>query len=196
MKKVLFIAVALLATMTATAQTVYQNGCISVSVNDTNYGTVRVVNPVITYDTVGDVIDTIRDETQWLFFPIEKDTNIRFNCFVAEVFGDSNYVDTLFDIFYFFDTDGHDSLALHAYFYDLRLGLPEIDDSDVFTVYPNPTGSIVNFNRVAKTPVYVYSSDGKMVLATINTDRVDMTDFPSGMYFIRTKGYVCRVLKL
>ena len=173
--------------MTATAQTVYQNGCISVSVNDTNYGTVRIVNPVITYDTVGDVIDTIRDETQWLFFPIEKDTNIRFNCFVAEVFGDSNYVDTLFDIFYFFDTVGHDSLALHTYFYDLRLGLPEIDDSDVLTVYPNPTGSIV---------VYVYSSDGKMVLATINTDRVDMTDFPSGMYFIRTKGYVCRVLKL
>lgn len=187
---------ALLATMIVTAQTVYQNRCISVSVNVTNYGTVRVVNPVVSYDTVGDVIDTIRDETQWLFFPIEKDSNIRFNCFVAEVFGDSNYVDTLFDIFYFFDTVGHDSLALHIYFYDLRFGLPEIDGSDVFMVYPNPTGSIVNFNRIAKVPVYVFNMNGKMVLSTINTNRIDMTDFPSGMYFIRTKGYVCRVLKL
>lgn len=196
MKKVLFILVALFATMTATAQTVYQNGCISVSVNDTNYGTVRVVNPVITYDTVGDVIDTIRNETQWLFFPIENDTSIRFNCFVAEIFGDTNYVDTLFDRFYFFDTVGHDSLALHAYFYDSQLGLPEIDDSDVFTVYPNPTGSIINFNRIVKVPVYVFSSDGKMALSTINTNRIDMTGFPRGMYFIRMKGYTCRVLKL
>lgn len=196
MKKALFIAVALLATMTVTAQTVYQNECISVSVNDTNYGTVRVVNPVITYDTVGGVIDTIRNETQWLFFPIEKDTNVRFNCFVAEVFGDSNYVDTLFDTFYFFDTVGHDSLALHAYFYDSQLGLPEIDDSDVFTVYPNPTGSIVNFNRIVKIPVYVFSMDGKMALTTINTNRIDMTGLPNGMYIIRMKGRTFRVLKL
>jgi hypothetical protein len=196
MKKALFIAVALLATMTVTAQTVYQNGYISVSVNDTNYGTVRVVNPVITYDTVGDVIDTIRNETQWLFFPIEKDTNIRLNCFVAEVFGDSNYIDTLFDNFYFFDTIGHDSLALHAYFYNPQLGLPEIDDSDVFTVYPNPTGSIVNFNRIIKVPVYVFSMDGKMVLSTINANRIDMTGLPKGMYIIRMKGYTFRVIKL
>lgn len=187
---------ALLATMTVTAQTVYQNGYISVSVNDTNYGTVRVVNPVITYDTVGDVIDTVRNETQWLFFPIEKDTNIRFNCFVAEVFGDSNYVDTLLDAFYFFDTVGHDSLALHVYFYDSQLGLPEIDDSDVFTVYPNPTGSIVNFNRIVKVPLYVFSMDGKMVLSTINANRIDMTGLPKGMYIIRMKGYTFRVLKL
>lgn len=196
MKKTVFIFVAVFATMFATAQNVFQNKWVSVTVNNADYGTVTVINPVIGYDTVGDIVDTIKNCRQWLFIPMERDSSIRFNCFVAEIFGDSNYIDTLFDSFYFFDILEHDSLALHAYFYDLRFGTPEIDDGEVFMIYPNPTSSVVRFNRYVRGPVYMFGPNGRLIATFVNTDKVDMGKFPNGMYVIRANSYACRLIKL
>ena len=203
MKKFLLIAVVLFATMFATAQTVYQNEWITVDVNDTALGTVTVVNPIVSYDTIVDsasnvTIDTIRRYDQWMFIASEKDSTSRFLYWVVDIYDNDTLVtDTVVDIFYFLDmSEGYDSVALHANFYDVTLGIPDVMDGDTFSIYPNPTGSILYFNRMINTPVYVYNADGRVVMTVVNTNRIDVSGLPNGMYIVRTKSYACRVLKI
>ena len=197
-KSAMHVILFLLIAMPTMGQTVTQDNIITVTVNDMDKGAVAVVHPIVTCDTVGDVMDTVRNCKQYLFIPTEKDSSVRFYCIIAEVFGDSGYTDTIFDAFYYFDATVYDSLALHAYFYDYnqQFDFSNTNGSDALIVYPNPTRSVAVFNRVVTVPVYVYDSRGKLVTTICNAKSIDFTSLPSGMYLIRMKGYTCRVLKL
>jgi hypothetical protein len=79
-------------------------------------------------------------------------------------------------------------------------GLDEMMLTDDFRAYPNPTNKILYFNIVSKSEVkkiYVLDIHGRLLYSTIMSDnKVDLSNFPSGIYFIKTNVHSISSLKI
>ena len=215
MKKVIFMFVAMFATMFATAQVTDVNW----NVNDSAMGTITCIHPVVyfdtivTYDTamvcdtVGDVIDTnyvydtitVVDTTyntnQW-FLIAEANDGYIFGYWVnTYTNADTTVSDTVLSEFNLIDiTDlDYDAVTCIAYF-DALESITDIEHINGITVYPNPTTSIVRFSRPV-TEYWLYDECGKSVMCGVNGNMIDMSAYPSGMYFLKTRTGVTKIIK-
>ncbi|MCC7520144.1 MAG: T9SS type A sorting domain-containing protein [Flavobacteriaceae bacterium] len=71
-----------------------------------------------------------------------------------------------------------------------------VDDfeSSAFAMFPNPSQSMVHFNRVMN--VSVFDLTGKKVLSKENVNSIDITELVSGIYFIQSEeGYTQKLIK-
>lgn len=62
-------------------------------------------------------------------------------------------------------------------------------------VYPNPTTGIVYIENVVKTDIKVYNQLGELLLQS-NDNKVDLSDYNSGIYFIYIENKVFKIIKL
>lgn len=82
------------------------------------------------------------------------------------------------------------------------VNVQEVDLSEKFSVFPNPTNDIFTvIIEGEKEPlnIEILDATGKTVLisqAINNQARIDLTSFPSGMYFVRVNGSSMKVTKL
>ncbi|CAG5082600.1 T9SS type A sorting domain-containing protein [Parvicella tangerina] len=54
------------------------------------------------------------------------------------------------------------------------------------TVYPNPSSSRIYFEQVVDV-AEIFSLEGKKIMETKNTDQVDLTNIPNGLYLLKIK---------
>ncbi|MDD3685830.1 MAG: PKD domain-containing protein [Bacteroidales bacterium] len=67
--------------------------------------------------------------------------------------------------------------------------LNEINNSDVVSIYPNPTSSFINIDNVTANNVEIVDATGKIVfVSTVESNyiRIDVRELPAGNYFIKT----------
>jgi len=71
-----------------------------------------------------------------------------------------------------------------------------VDDfeTSAFAMFPNPSQSMVHFNRVMN--VSVFDLTGKKVLSKENVNAIDITELVTGIYFIQSEeGYTQKLIK-
>ena len=74
--------------------------------------------------------------------------------------------------------------------YNAVLGISEKEKEQVdVTVYPNPTGGMVNvkINTGTFNGLNIYNLQGRLVTSSTQTS-VDLSEFPSGVYFLKLYG--------
>lgn len=67
--------------------------------------------------------------------------------------------------------------------------LNKINNSDIVSIYPNPTSSFINIDNVAANKVEIIDATGKIVFESnvdSNNIRIDVSELPAGNYFIKT----------
>ncbi len=57
-----------------------------------------------------------------------------------------------------------------------------------FLVYPNPTNNSLNINLPTNSVVEIYSIQG-VLLMTVTSGSIDVSELPEGTYFISSPGY-------
>ena len=76
-------------------------------------------------------------------------------------------------------------------------GLTEVDNVALLMVYPNPAKDWVKIANVDNARVGIFSMDGRMMYNDINSgEKIDVSAFPSGVYFIRVNGQTIKFVKL
>lgn len=61
------------------------------------------------------------------------------------------------------------------------------NNNDAFTVYPNPTNGIINIKNDKKIrSVEVTSVSGQLISTKVTDQKVDISDAPKGVYFLKT----------
>ena len=60
------------------------------------------------------------------------------------------------------------------------------NNDDIFTLYPNPTTEFVNMNSEAQR-VFIYNINGKLVMQTTNTNVINVSSLPKGIYIIQAQ---------
>jgi hypothetical protein len=90
-----------------------------------------------------------------------------------------------------FDTDKHDNATITVVPAGVAIAKIPVES---FTPNPNPTAGIVNINNTNGEVVEVYSISGKSLFKT-NTSVIDLSAYPSGMYFIKMGDKVGKVIK-
>ena len=213
MKKFIFLLAAMFAVVFANAQTI-----VNWDVMDSTKGTIDVIHPVVyydtttydssvvVYDTVGDVIDTnfttvtvtvidtIYNDNQWFLIAVPAE-DMLFTYWVNEWSNSDTVVyDTVYSDFNLIDIDscGFDSVMCIAYFMEPN-SINEVQMENI-TVYPNPTTGIIRFSQ----PVgefYLYDECGRPVMNGINANMIDMTKYNSGIYFIKTRNGISKIVK-
>lgn len=85
-----------------------------------------------------------------------------------------------------------DSLYGQAEDYTIQVGLLGIADnsSSGFTYYPNPTNGVINIafsngNKIENA--IIYNMTGQKLLDVSNTNTIDISNFSTGMYILKTK---------
>lgn len=201
MKKFMFMMAAMIVAGFANAQTI-----VNWSVMDSTMGSIDVIHPVVhydtvvVYDTVGDVVDTIANvdtvynENQWFLVAVPVE-DMLFTYWINKWFNsDTNVCDTVYSDFNLIDiTDcGYDSVMATAYFMELN-SITEAQVENI-RVYPNPTAGIVRFSKPIDE-FYVYDECGRPIISGLNANFVDLTSFNSGIYFIKTKNGISKIVK-
>jgi uncharacterized protein len=70
----------------------------------------------------------------------------------------------------------------------------EVKVSEGFSVYPNPTSDIINFNKT--TDVSLYNISGQQIRIERNVNQINVSDLNAGMYFLQTiNGEVVKIIK-
>lgn len=70
----------------------------------------------------------------------------------------------------------------------------EIQVSENFKVYPNPTSDVINFNKT--TDVAIYNLQGQQIRIERNVNQINVSDLQMGIYFLQTiSGEVVKVVK-
>jgi hypothetical protein len=67
--------------------------------------------------------------------------------------------------------------------------LNKINNSDIVSIYPNPTSSFINIDNVVANKVEIIDATGKIVFESSvdsNNIRIDVSELPAGNYFIKT----------
>lgn len=76
-------------------------------------------------------------------------------------------------------------------------GLTEVDNVALLMVYPNPAKDWVKIANADNARVGIFSMDGRMMYNDINSgEKIDVSAFPSGVYFIRVNGQTIKFAKL
>lgn len=60
---------------------------------------------------------------------------------------------------------------------------PVFEDTDAFTIYPNPATRVVFFNKA--TDAALYDAEGKRLNVFRNATEIDVTYLAPGIYFIQ-----------
>lgn len=83
---------------------------------------------------------------------------------------------------------GYNDIFIHK-MSPLSTGITE-HDINVTAVYPNPVNQILNIDLTTEAAVAVYSLTGVLMdqLTTKQNHRIDVSDYPAGMYFIYLSG--------
>lgn len=67
-------------------------------------------------------------------------------------------------------------------------------ENNAFTMFPNPSQSLVHFNRVMS--ISVFDLTGKKILSKENVNAIDISQLVSGIYFIQTEeGFTQKLIK-
>jgi len=197
----MFMMAAMIVAGFANAQTIV-NWCVM----DSTMGSIDVIHPVVhydtvvVYDTVGDAVDTISNvdtvynDNQWFLVAVPAD-GVLFTYWINEWFNsDTNVCDTVYSDFNLIDvTDcGYDSVMATAYFMEPN-SITEAHMENI-KAYPNPTTGIVRFSKPIDE-FYVYDECGRPIISGLNAKFVDLTGFNSGIYFIKTKNGILKIVK-
>ncbi len=68
------------------------------------------------------------------------------------------------------------------------LSKPQIKSQETFRVYPNPTTGSVNFDfDIEPDMIEIYDINGKMIKSSLYSRTIELSDLPSGMYFIKPR---------
>lgn len=79
----------------------------------------------------------------------------------------------------------NESSALDAVF----LSVKDVSAKEQFTVYPNPVQDVLFVKGEQFETARIYSTDGKLIKsADLRSGKADVSEIPSGMYFIELKG--------
>ncbi len=71
------------------------------------------------------------------------------------------------------------------------VNVQESEESEII-VYPNPSNSLVYFTQPAGR-AQLYSPEGRLVLEQINSESMDVADFPTGIYILRLDNQFYRI---
>ena len=80
-------------------------------------------------------------------------------------------------------SDEWDNTCQDTYNYCQSTGIESILAGDDLVVYPNPVGNVLNINQ--KVDIDVIDSNGRIILSKTNTNAIDASLWPPGMYMIR-----------
>jgi len=72
--------------------------------------------------------------------------------------------------------------------------LSKKNTEDNLVIYPNPTSGIIYLNN-NEHPIYVYSISGRLLKRTWNKKKLNITEFPDGMYLISNGKTEIKVIK-
>ena len=76
-----------------------------------------------------------------------------------------------------------DNTCQATYDYCSVTGIESVLAGDDLVVYPNPVGNVLNINQ--KVDIDVIDSNGRIILSKTNTNAIDASLWPPGMYMIR-----------
>lgn len=85
---------------------------------------------------------------------------------------------------------------------DCPTSLDELEPKKSFKLYPNPTSGIIYLQNLQPTASYfqLFNSNGKLLrsftLAASASQALDLSFYPEGLYFIRSKNYSDRIILL
>ena len=213
MKKFMFLLATMFVALFANAQTI-----VNWDVMDSTKGTIDVIHPVtyydttvvydttVAYDTIGDVIDTmytydtianvdtVYNENQWFLVAVPVE-DMLFTYWINEWSNTDTVVyDTVYSDFNLIDITecGYDSVMCTAYFMEPNsINTVQLEN---IKVYPNPTTGIVRFSK----PIgefYLYDECGRPVINGINANFINLSGFNSGIYFLKTRNGISKIVK-
>lgn len=151
------------------------------------------------YDTVCECKDTVG-----IGYFMNADTLLTYTEFATPIYWDSGYVSTPDSMNMICTSSGGSMIPQKyscAYFDDFSLiypagtGVKEVSLDQILTgIYPNPTNGYINIVNEELSLISVYNLSGNLILQSESDENIiklDMSDQPSGMYFIEvqnTKG--------
>ena len=213
MKKIMFLIAAMFAAVFANAQTI-----VNWESMDTTMGSIDVIHPVVyydtttvdssivTYDTVGDVIDTnyttvqittidtMYNDNQWFLVAMPADS-VMFGYWINEWYNtDTTVLDTVYSDFNLIDIEecGYDSVMCKAYFI-VPNSITNVTAEKILA-YPNPTNGIVRFSKPL-VEYYVYDECGRPIMSGMYSNAIDLSNYNSGIYFIKTRNGITKIVK-
>tara|TARA_Y100000817_G_scaffold287266_1_gene255694 strand:+ start:8255 stop:10552 length:2298 start_codon:yes stop_codon:yes gene_type:complete len=80
-------------------------------------------------------------------------------------------------------SDEWDNTCQDTYNYCQSTGIESILAGDDLVVYPNPVGNVLNINQ--KVDIDVIDSNGRIILSKTNTNAIDASLWPPGIYMVR-----------
>ena len=74
---------------------------------------------------------------------------------------------------------------------DSNLSTIDLDKENLkVIVYPNPTSGVININGLNKYNLKVYNNIGQILLQANNTNAIDVSSLPNGVYLVRVSNGV------
>lgn len=79
---------------------------------------------------------------------------------------------------------------------DAILSIAEVKDKEL-KLYPNPSEGLISieFENRQQATLYVHNQLGQLLM-TVNSDKIDLSNFDSGVYFVSSPGYTSKVYKV
>ena len=65
---------------------------------------------------------------------------------------------------------------------------------DNFSIYPNPTTGIVHLSTNSDAEIQVFNVQGELLITTTSS-KIDLSEHPSGIYFIQQEGISQKIIK-
>mgnify|MGYP003472411302 FL=1 len=84
---------------------------------------------------------------------------------------------------------------------DSVIVIPPANNGDSILVYPNPAKNELNIiiNNTVNFEIRIISTDGKTILRKVNSNKIYISELPSGIYFLQIqqgdKKYVTKFVK-
>lgn len=196
MKKLLFLIFAFVCAAHSNAQMTVKYG-----VNDLRMGNITCIHPVVTYDTtvVSDTIiniGTVSNWNQWYLLAEPKNGYIFSHWICLRYRNGVISTDTVYSEVNFIEDchDNTDSVIATAYFKDIASLLENGEKTSWLVAYPNPTNSTVHLNCIVEE-YYLYDEFGNAIVSGANANLIDLSEYRSGIYFLRTEYGIIKIIK-
>lgn len=63
--------------------------------------------------------------------------------------------------------------------------ITSLEEANKIAIYPNPTTNFINLNTNEKiTSISIYNIEGQTIINNNNSKRIDISNFPNGIYFV------------
>ena len=93
-----------------------------------------------------------------------------------------------------FKVDGNHTDITTTGSYDCSTAVAEASAEQALTLYPNPVADVLYLSSTART-IRVYNIDGIEVAHATDTDRVEVSHLPAGVYTVKADGTVAKMVK-